>query len=47
VTDANAENGKASVLAMPMAANSVTYIVNCKQMVSTSAGSGPFTFTPP
>ena len=30
-----------------MAANSVTYIVNGKQMVTTSSGSGLLTFTLP
>jgi hypothetical protein len=30
-----------------MAANPITYMVNDKQMVTTSAGSGLFTFTLP
>ena len=33
--------------ARAMAANPITYMVNGKQMVTTSAGSGRFTFTPP
>ena len=46
----DAENGKELwriSLGGSMAANPITYMVNGKQMVTTSAGSGLFTFTLP
>jgi len=50
VPDANAENGKELwriSLGGAMAATSITYTVNGKQMVTTPAGSGLFTFSLP